>query len=78
MAEREGFDLLPEMGFKPTNKYLPPRVKRDATVAAPVKPVAQSIKPANGAFVLLGRKRQEPLSSLPPLRFETFINRRKI
>ena len=36
VAEREGFDLMPEMGFKPTNKYLPPRVKRDATaVVAP-------------------------------------------
>jgi Fe-S-cluster-containing dehydrogenase component len=27
--EREGFDLLTEMGFKPVNKYLPPRPRRD-------------------------------------------------
>jgi sulfite dehydrogenase (quinone) subunit SoeB len=26
---REGFDLMPEMGYKPTNKYLPPRKRRD-------------------------------------------------
>ena len=29
VKEREGFDLLPEMGFKPVNKYLPPRARRD-------------------------------------------------
>jgi Fe-S-cluster-containing dehydrogenase component len=31
VKERQGFDLLPEMGFKPTNKYLPPRPRRDQT-----------------------------------------------
>jgi Fe-S-cluster-containing dehydrogenase component len=30
VAERGGYDLLPEMGYKPTNKYLPPRPRRDA------------------------------------------------
>jgi len=30
---REGFDLLPEMGYKPTNKYLPPRKRRDASTS---------------------------------------------
>ena len=29
VAERGGFDLGPEMGYKPTNKYLPPRTKRN-------------------------------------------------
>jgi len=24
-AERSGYDLMPEMGYRPTNKYLPPR-----------------------------------------------------
>jgi Fe-S-cluster-containing dehydrogenase component len=28
VAERGGFDLLPEFGFKPVNKYLPPRPRR--------------------------------------------------
>jgi Fe-S-cluster-containing dehydrogenase component len=28
VAERSGFDLMPEMGYRPTNKYLPPRAKR--------------------------------------------------
>jgi sulfite dehydrogenase (quinone) subunit SoeB len=34
VAERGGYDLMPEIGFKPTNKYLPPRAKRDGTTAA--------------------------------------------
>jgi Fe-S-cluster-containing dehydrogenase component len=28
VAERQGYDLLPEMGCKPTNKYLPPRPRQ--------------------------------------------------
>jgi Fe-S-cluster-containing dehydrogenase component len=36
VAERGGFDLLPEMGYKPVNKYLPPRARRDdASLATP-------------------------------------------
>jgi len=30
VAARGGFDLMPEMGYRPTNKYLPPRERRDA------------------------------------------------
>lgn len=30
VAERGGYDLLPAIGYKPVNKYLPPRPKRDA------------------------------------------------
>lgn len=33
VKQREGFDLLPEMGYKPTNKYLPPRKKIEAPQA---------------------------------------------
>ncbi|MDE2583269.1 MAG: 4Fe-4S dicluster domain-containing protein [Rhodospirillales bacterium] len=33
VAERGGFDLMPEMGYRPTNKYLPPRQRKPA--AAP-------------------------------------------
>ena len=29
VAERGGFDLLPQFGYKPVNKYLPPRARRD-------------------------------------------------
>ena len=46
MQERGGFDLLPEMGYQPVNKYLPPRPRRDeraaATLRATETPVAHS------------------------------------
>jgi Fe-S-cluster-containing dehydrogenase component len=29
VSDRQGYDLLPELGYKPTNKYLPPRPRRD-------------------------------------------------
>lgn len=29
VRERGGYDLLPEMGYKPVNKYLPPRARKD-------------------------------------------------
>ena len=39
VAERGGYDLMPEMGYKPVNKYLPPRPRRDGcasqTASAP-------------------------------------------
>jgi Fe-S-cluster-containing dehydrogenase component len=28
VAERGGVDLMPELGYKPVNKYLPPRERR--------------------------------------------------
>ena len=34
VAERGGYDLMPEQGTKPVNKYLPPRA-RDAYASAP-------------------------------------------
>ena len=33
VKQRGGYDLLPEFGYKPTNKYLPPRAKRQAKQA---------------------------------------------
>jgi Fe-S-cluster-containing dehydrogenase component len=34
VAERGGRDLLPELGYKPVNKYLPPRPRRGAAMSA--------------------------------------------
>ena len=36
VAERGGYDLMPEMGYKPVNKYLPPRPRRDGCVSQTV------------------------------------------
>ena len=39
---------MPEMGYKPVNKYLPPRPKRDGGKAAATKAPAES-EPGNGS-----------------------------
>ncbi|HEX6612607.1 MAG TPA: 4Fe-4S dicluster domain-containing protein [Rhodanobacteraceae bacterium] len=37
VAERGGYDLMPEFGYKPVNKYLPPRPRRDGShMPAPI------------------------------------------
>ena len=38
VADRGGYDLMPGMGTKPTNKYLPPRQKGPGT-ASPLAPL---------------------------------------
>ncbi len=35
VAERGGYDLLPELGFEPVNKYLPPRPRRSGRGEGP-------------------------------------------
>ncbi|MGO1118972.1 4Fe-4S dicluster domain-containing protein [Rhodovibrionaceae bacterium A322] len=42
VAERQGYDLLPELDYKPTNKYLPPRPRKEGTdsQAAELTPAA--------------------------------------
>ena len=46
VAARGGYDLLPEMGYKPVNKYLPPRPRKDARTSLPV----ELPKPDGSAF----------------------------
>ena len=33
VVERGGVDLMPELGYEPTNKYLPPRARQTVPVA---------------------------------------------
>ena len=41
VAERGGMDLMPEMGYRPTNKYLPPRPRQsDGTAPKVLEPAA--------------------------------------
>jgi Fe-S-cluster-containing dehydrogenase component len=44
VAARGGYDLMPELGYQPTNKYLPPRARRmgDDVPQQPVAPAQQS------------------------------------
>jgi len=49
VAERGGFDLLPEFGYKPVNKYLPPRPRREGPSAQPPHEPSQPVGGATGA-----------------------------
>ena len=48
VAERGGYDLMPEQGYKPTNKYLPPRPRRDAAAAGDKPDRLQEASPEGG------------------------------
>ena len=57
MRERGGFDLMPEQGTRPVNKYLPPRPKRDraeqaagaaAQAEGAIDVLAPLLRPLNG------------------------------
>ncbi len=50
VAERGGMDLMPEMGYRPTNKYLPPRARREGGRGEPAK----ALEPANPEGGFLG------------------------
>ena len=47
VAERGGSALMPEFGYQPVNRYLPPRPRRDAASAKPqTKPAVEPINTA--------------------------------
>ena len=46
VAQRGGVDLLPELGYRPTNKYLPPRRRRAAPAEAEETVDTQSLPTA--------------------------------
>lgn len=59
VADRDGVDLLPELGYRPTNKYLPPRPRRaghtDAQPAEETFDPGQLPTPLRWLDRLLGR-----------------------
>jgi sulfite dehydrogenase (quinone) subunit SoeB len=51
VAEREGYDLMPEMGYRPVNKYLPPRASQaraGCTGAAAALQAEEDVAPTGG------------------------------
>jgi sulfite dehydrogenase (quinone) subunit SoeB len=52
VRERGGYDLMPEMGYAPTNKYLPPRPRKNTAGCTGAPELAPAI-PA-GTSGLLG------------------------
>jgi Fe-S-cluster-containing dehydrogenase component len=53
VAERGGYDLMPDLGTRPTNKYLPPRPKDRGQAEAPLAPLLDT--PATGLAGWLDR-----------------------
>jgi Fe-S-cluster-containing dehydrogenase component len=43
VAQRNGYDLMPEMGYKPVNKYLPPRPRREGSTCAAPKAASETL-----------------------------------
>ncbi|WP_277928919.1 4Fe-4S dicluster domain-containing protein [Luteimonas aquatica] len=44
VAERGGVDLMPQLGYRPTNKYLPPRPRRAGTEADAAAPAEDTLE----------------------------------
>jgi len=42
VADRGGFDLMAEMGYKPVNKYLPPRKGTDQAPVTAAEPAPET------------------------------------
>ena len=55
VAERGGYDLMPEMDCAPTNKYLPPRPRRAGQGSAESAPRLQPLQEAGGFLGWLDR-----------------------
>jgi sulfite dehydrogenase (quinone) subunit SoeB len=43
VADRGGYDLMPELGYKPVNKYLPPRPRRDGCTSKALSPPDEKV-----------------------------------
>jgi Fe-S-cluster-containing dehydrogenase component len=52
VRERGGYDLMPEMGYQPTNKYLPPRPRRTEAADMGALPQLSPVAIASGDGLL--------------------------
>jgi Fe-S-cluster-containing dehydrogenase component len=46
VAQRDGYALMPEFGYQPVNKYLPPRPRRDSSHVAADAPREETLDPS--------------------------------
>jgi sulfite dehydrogenase (quinone) subunit SoeB len=51
VAERGGYDLMPEMGYQPTNKYLPPRPHKQGGCGASPTALAPAVSAQGGGLL---------------------------
>jgi hypothetical protein len=54
-AERGGYGLLEEFGYKPVNRYLPPRDRRGAVARGPAEPEREPAGAAERLFAFIDR-----------------------
>jgi hypothetical protein len=54
-ADRGGMDLMPDMGYRPTNKYLPPRPRRDGSSQQETLQALPDATPEGGFLAWLDR-----------------------
>ena len=66
VAARGGYDLLPELGYKPTNKYLPPRARRDAATSAPAELEKSTGSAIEKLFAWADRMLSRAAATAPP------------
>ncbi len=55
VAGRGGYDLMPELGYRPTNKYLPPRARRTAPGYLGAPAALEPAAPGGGFLAWLDR-----------------------
>jgi hypothetical protein len=55
VAERAGYDLMPELGYRPTNKYLPPRPRKMAPGCTGAPAALEPAEPRGGFIAWLDR-----------------------
>jgi len=55
VAARGGFDLMPEIGYRPTNKYLPPRPRRTEAGTTGAPGALEPAEPQGGFLAWLDR-----------------------
>ncbi|MEO8557452.1 MAG: 4Fe-4S dicluster domain-containing protein [Rhodospirillales bacterium] len=55
VAERGGFDLMPELGYQPTNKYLPPRPRSHERACSSASELSPPAEQASGMLGWLDR-----------------------
>jgi Fe-S-cluster-containing dehydrogenase component len=49
VKDRDGRDLMPDLGYRPTNKYLPPRRQEHAPKLKPVRSPPKAAEPESGS-----------------------------
>ena len=78
VAERGGFDLMPELGTRPTNKYLPPRPRQAAPGCTGAPAALEPAEPRGRLSRLAGSRARRLMHRIVPRHAGAFESRRHI